>query len=233
MSVQIVQHVQKIRSMLEDDYKRVAFTIGVDATVLVEAIQLHEGVIIGGASRNHFVRVADQGINKVRELLERYANGENGFVLAKEIKIAVVLFQDMPTGMCPYFTLAGLPHTVNKNNKFGKQVLEACLDAADRVGNVAVLNQTTDGVSCEVQWNLEATLAYLDGSINHKSLPDPNHNIKNLCYQLLGGSSAACICSYVFDLALLTMAGVALDLVRVSNFASDFLPLRLTSLGTI
>jgi hypothetical protein len=115
--------------------------------------------------------------------------------------------------MCTYFTLAGLPQTVNKNNDFGKQVLEACLDAAYRVGNVAVLNQTTDGVSCEVQWNLEATLAYLDGSINHILLPDPNHSIKNLRYQLLGGSSAACIGSYVFDPALLTMAGVALDLI--------------------
>jgi hypothetical protein len=122
---------------------------------------------------------------------------------------------------------------VNKNNNFGKQVLEACLDTTDRVGNVAVLNQTTNGVSCEVQWNLEATLAYLDGSINHKLLPDPNHNIMNLHYQLLDGSSATCIGSYVFDPALLTMAGVALDLVHVSNFASDLLPLRLASLGTI
>jgi hypothetical protein len=169
----------------------------------------------------------------LRELLGRYANGENGFVLAKEIKIVVVSFQDTPTGMCPYFTLAGLPQTVNKNNDFGKQVLEACLDAADRVENVAVLNQTTDGVSCEVQWNLEAMLAYLNGSINHILLPDPNHNIKNLRYLLLGGSSAACIGSYVFNLALLTMARVALDLVHVSKFASDLLPLRLVSLGTI
>ncbi len=146
-----MQHLQKIYSMLGDDYKLVAFTVGVDATVLVEAIQLHEGVIIGGASPNHFVIVADQGIDEVRELLGRYANGENGFVLAKEIKIGVVLFQDTPTGMCPYFTLAGLPQTVHKNNDFGKQVLEACLDAADRVRNVAVLNQTTNGVPCEVQ----------------------------------------------------------------------------------
>ncbi len=96
MSARIVQHVQKIRSLLGDDYKHVAFTVGVDATVFVEAIQLHEGVIIGGASPNHFVRVADQGIDEVRELLGRYANGENGFVLAKEIKIAVVSFQDTP-----------------------------------------------------------------------------------------------------------------------------------------
>ncbi len=155
------------------------------------------------------------------------------FVLAEEIKIAVVLFQDTPTGMCSYFTLVGLPQTVNKNNDFGKQVLEAYLDAADRVGNVAFMNQTTNGVSCEVQWNLEATLAYLDGSINHTLLPDPNHNITNLHYQLLGGSSAAFIGCYVFDPALLTMTGVALDLVRVSNFASDLLPLRLASLSTI
>ncbi len=65
MSARIMQHVQKICSVLGDDYKRVAFTVGVDATVLVEAIQLHEGVIIGGASLNHFVRVADQGIDEV------------------------------------------------------------------------------------------------------------------------------------------------------------------------
>jgi hypothetical protein len=218
MSVQIVQHVQKIHSMLGDDYKCVAFTVGVEATVLVEAIQLHEGVILGGASPKHFVRDADQGIDEVRELLGRDANGENSFVLAKEIKIAVVLFQDTPTGKFPYFTLAGLPKTVNKSNVLGKKDLVACLDAANGVRNVAILNQTTNGVSCEVQWNLESTLTYLDVSINHVLLPDSNHNINYLRYQLLGGSSAACIGSYVFDPELTTMAGVALDLVHVSNF---------------
>ncbi len=86
MSVRIVQHIQKIRSMLGDDYKCVAFTVGVDTTVLVEAIQLHEGVIIGGVSRNHFVRVADHGIDEVRELLGRYAKWREWFCPCKRNK---------------------------------------------------------------------------------------------------------------------------------------------------
>ncbi len=47
--------------------------------------------------------------------------------------------------------LAGLPQKVNENNDFGQLVVDACLIVEKDDGNVVLLNQTTDGVSCEVQ----------------------------------------------------------------------------------
>ncbi len=69
---------------------------------------------------NHFVRVVDQIIDEVRELLGRYANGENGFVLAKEIKIAVVSFQDTPTGMSIFFYSCGSFTDCKQKKQFWK-----------------------------------------------------------------------------------------------------------------
>ena len=40
-------------------------------------------------------------------------------------------------------------------------VMNACTIAAEKDGNVVVLNSSTDGVSCEVQGNLDLILQYL------------------------------------------------------------------------
>ena len=78
-------------------------------------------------------------------------------------------------------------------------VMNACTIAAEKYGNAVVLNSLTDGVSCEIQGNLALILQYLQGGNNSTSVPDPNHNIKNSRYQVLGGSSPASIGRYVFD----------------------------------
>jgi len=62
---------------------------------------------------------------------------------------------------------------------------------------------------------------------------DPNHNAKNNRYQILGGSSAASIGQYIFDPHLLVQAGVASELIRINDYASDALVLRLASHQTL
>jgi hypothetical protein len=42
----VVNHIEKIRDKLCSPSKRIALSVGVDATVLVPAIQLYEGVVI-------------------------------------------------------------------------------------------------------------------------------------------------------------------------------------------
>ena len=65
------------------------------------------------------------------------------------------------------------------------------------------------------------------------SMKDTNHNMKNHRYQLLGGSSVALLGNEVFDPFILKNAGVASELWRVDDFASDFIVLRLASTTTL
>ena len=108
----------------------------------------------------------------------------------------------------PYYTLSGYPQSINESNYFMDNVVKACLVAAEELGSVIVLNTSTDGVACEVQGNLNLSKKYMLGESNHISFPDPNHNVKNLRYQLIGGSSPVSSGYFVFDPHLLLAAGV-------------------------
>ena len=76
---------------------------------------------------------------------------------------------------------------------------------------------------------------YLVGASGQLSYPDMNHNVKNLRYQDFGGSGdvLAVIGNYVIDSMLLRIAKVAKELIRIEDFASDALVLRLASSKTI
>ena len=65
--------------------------------------------------------------------------------------------------------------------------------------------------------------------MGRQALPDPNHNVKNACYQMIGGSCAACLGQYVVDMGLLFMSGVAQELYRPQDYASDAVVLCLCS----
>ena len=71
-------------------------------------------------------------------------------VMAVEVKVAVVSFQNTPPGISPYFVLCGLPQTINDSNDYAERVIKYCNQAPKSDGNIAVLNASTDDVSCEV-----------------------------------------------------------------------------------
>jgi hypothetical protein len=110
-----------------------------------------------------------------------------------------------------------------------------CEKAAESIGNVAVLNASTDGVSCEVHSNFSQVCRYIMGDSDQLSIHDPNHNVKNLRYQEIGGSGEVpvVIGNYVFDSMVLKMARVAREFLRIDDFASDALVLCLTSHQTV
>ncbi len=151
---------------------------------------------------NHFLPLpernsGDGDSDAVAKFLEECVNGKKGEA-ALEIRVCVLSFQCTSLLTTPYYTLVGQPQTINEQSTFGCEVVKACLRATIEDGNAILLNTNTDGVSTEVQWNKEVMLDYLDGKINHVSLPDTNHNVKNSRYQLIGGSSPASIGAYVF-----------------------------------
>ena len=151
--------VAKFRHAFGDSMKLLTLTVGVDATCLVQAFQVSasEGVIVGGASPNHTIPIPDNSSKEeVKTLLKACAEGKHG-VLATEVKVAVLSFQEAPPGMCPYVVLAGIPQTTNENNDFAEVCINACKVAAKQVGKLTIVNTSTDGVACEVEGNKKLT----------------------------------------------------------------------------
>ncbi len=238
MVVRIKEQINKIRyhRIQAGLSERVTFTAGFDATVLSKSIQVHYtndgNAVVGCAYPNHYICLPSADGDDLSKFLLDCVNGKKG-ELASEIKVCVISFQGTPQGISPYYTLVGRPQTINEQNSFGEDVVQACIRATTEDTDAVLLNTTTDGVSTEVQWNLNTMLNYLDGKIDYVSLPDTNHNVKNCRYQLLGGSSPASIGGYVFDPALLRLAKVSQKLWRVEDFASDAVLLKLASVDTI
>jgi hypothetical protein len=69
--------------------------------------------------------------------------------------------------------------------------------------------------------------------MNYVSLPDMNHNVKNVRYQLIGGLLCAVIGSYILDLWYLKMADTHQKLWRTDDCACDAVVLLLASVKTI
>ena len=56
------------------------------------------------------------------------------------------------------------------------------------------------------KWNYTLCVDYLRGKTSHIYLPESNQDIKNLRYQLIGGSYPASFGFYAFDLYILEIA---------------------------
>ena len=105
--------------------------------------------------------------------------------------------------------------------------------AAAKDGNAVVLNEATDGVSCETVSNKGTTGNYIAGKTNQVAITDCNHNIKSGRGQVVSGSSASSIGIYVVDPWLLRLAGVPQHLYRIVDWASDVVVSRLCSPSTV
>ena len=160
--------------------------MGVDATIIVKAFQYSSrlGAIIGGVYPNHCIDVHEKSIEEINIILKDCIDGKYG-PMADEVKVAVVSFQNTSVGMCPYLVVAGNAQTTNASNDFGKKVVTLCESDAQSGKNCVVLNHSTDGVSCEVEWNKQTLLDYLAGITDVCALPDPNHNAKCGRYQTM------------------------------------------------
>lgn len=240
----LATQIAMIRHEFGDDSMRVVFSVGIDATVVVKGWQIlySHGKVVGGAAPHHVYDISGLNKDELKIFLKDCKDGKKG-EQAAECKMAVVSFQKVPPGMSPYLMLAGLPQTVNDSNDWGKGVMATAAESAKNAGNAVVLNHSTDGVSCEVQWNFDTLKLFLQGKSNQLPLTDTNHNAKNLRYQLMGGSSVATIGKFAVDPCLLKMAaeiprGVvekppSKETIRWTDWASDALVLGMASPTTV
>ena len=72
-------------------------------------------------------------------------------------------------------------------------------------------------------------MRFLSGAINDLCLIDTNYNVKNCRYQLVEGSSVTVIDKIDSIPLLVTMAGIAKELWRIKDGASETVVLRLAS----
>lgn len=232
MKSMLLSFMKNIRERSGDDSTRVVFSIGIDATATVKGFQYlaDKACVVGGAAPNHRLEVETRSKSDVlRNFLKDCLDGKKGEEAA-ECKIAVASFQHTPPGICPYLILSGRPQTINESNSFAADMMRICNAAAASDGNAVLLNDSTDGVSCEMVGNYNQICLFLEGKSHQLSFPDTNHIIKCLRYLLVGGSSAASIGRYVFDPMLFKMTGtVPKHLVRIDDFSADNLVLALAS----
>lgn len=169
-----------------------------------------QGIVVGLASPNHWLDIEGNNAEEINKFINKCRDGKRG-ELAGEIKMAMLSFQQILVGISLYLILCGVPQTINESNSLTTDTLATCSKAADMIGNVAMLNDSTDGVSCKVQANFNKVSKYIKGETNQLSFPDTNHDVKNFHYQEIGGSGLVpgVIGNYVFDIMLLKMAGVA------------------------
>jgi hypothetical protein len=216
---------------MTDASMKPTFSIAIDATKVPPVLQYSRkyGAIIGECAPKQMVCVLD-GVSpeELKKLLD-----PKGKQLASEVKVAVLTLQNCPKGMCPYITIAGRAQSKNENSKFNEDIHEACIEFARETEGVTYLSASNDGVSCDSKFVRTTTIAFLRGLVDQTASTDTNHNTKNFRYQgVIGGNSIPVMGSACVDCGLLLDAGIPYELIRVSDFASDLLVLKLASSET-
>ena len=81
---------------------------------------------------NHYMDVYGLHKDELRSKLKILVQDRDKIVAPKN-KISVASFQLTPTGMCPYLILVGIPQTINDRNKWGEEMLTACVFRRQRI----------------------------------------------------------------------------------------------------
>ena len=76
-------------------------------------------------------------------------------------------------------------------------------------------------------------ISFMNGNNNTVVMTECNHAAKNIRSQLVLGSDIVTGGKAVFDVGILQLAGISVDLYRVNDYASDILVLKLCSSDAI
>ena len=212
-----------------------AFTLAIDATKvakLLEVSSFHKGVI-GGAHPNQNIDISNLSKDNVDAILQG-TFGSTEICEATEIKVAIMSFQSTAPGMPPSIVVAARPQSNNECSDFVQGMEQAAITTAtSAMRKCSFAGFTVDGVSSESNDVRRSICDFLSCKIDHVGSTDTNHNQKSMRYQYIGGSGTVCIGVCVVDSDLLRLAGIAKDLWRPNDFASDLLVLNLASYNSV
>ena len=150
--------------------------------------------------------------------------------MATEIKVGMLSLQNTIDGVSPFKIIAARPQSTNEA---ADEYNSLILHAVDEIENVHCVSMAFDGLSTETQFIRNNLISFMNGTTNSVAMTDCNHAAKNMRSQLVLGSSIVVGGNAFFDVGILRLAGIPMDLYRVSDYASDVLVLKLCSSDTI
>ncbi len=227
----------QMKVFAEAGMKHINLSVSIDATALSPVTELctKSGCILGFASPDHKIEIpTNASQDQIKDLLMPSAETMKKRELAVEVKVAVVAVQDAPPGTNSFFPLCALPQTKNVVSTFNDDLMQWLSEHSKSSSqNFTLLSAAVDGVSCDKEFVVSNLLKFLQAKQDYLSITDPNHNIKNFRYQVIGGSGIRSIGKFVVDADLVRVAGIKMELWRIKDFASDGLVLELASAKTV
>ena len=211
--------IVRLRQNNKDDI--ILVSVMADATKVPpmgEFCQRHK-VWVGGIFPNHCIKEEDYD--------------QHVFVktpLASEIKVGMLSVQNCIEGISPFKMIAARPQATNE---VADDYNNAMLHSVDDIENVFCISMAFDGLAAETQFIRKNLISFMNGNSGTVTMTDCNHAAKNIRSQLVLGSEVVTGGNAIFDVGLLRLAGVPVDLYRVSDYASDVLVLKLCSSDTI
>ena len=148
--------------------------------------------------------------------------------MASEIKVGMLSMQESTDGISPFKVIAARPQATNE---VADEYNSSILHAVDDIPNVHCVSM--DGLAAETYFIRSNLILFMNGNTNTVVMTDCNHAAKNIQSQLVLGSDIVTGGNALFDVGILHLAGVSIDLYRVSDYASDVVVLKLCSSETI
>lgn len=213
-----IRRAIKIRQL---DNCRISYSLAIDATKVSEVIDISSShrAIMGGAYPDHMVSTLDKDKDTIHKIVKQEPGCSVKLVKATEVKVAFIVFQQVPSGLPPVEIIALRPQSNNESSDFTNVVVQAAATIAEETPNGSLLSFAVDGVSVESKDVMTANCKFLDGLSKHTGVVDNKHNAKNDRYAKIGGSSTPSIGELVVDTDILRQAGVPIELWRVKDFA--------------
>ena len=215
------ENVEKVIKPVLDDIiarvpkgERAVISLSMDGTKVPKNKAYNHGLrcIIGGAFPQHLVPCPDDN-DKLKRILMNESKDPDGVDSADEVKVCVVSLQNAKLGFSPWKILCGRPQSVNEDNNFNEDITKIVEDFCEaNKTRVRLASTANDGVSVDAKFVWRRLLMFLDGSRDSLAMTDPNHNAKNMRYQLFGGNSVVFVGNTAIDPGLLLSASIPKEL---------------------
>ena len=183
-----------------------------------EFSQRHK-VWVGGIYPNHCIKEKDYDQHEFVQT-----------TMASEIKVGMLTVQNCTDGISPFKLIAARPQSTNE---VADDYNSSLLHAVDDIENVHCVSMAFDGLAAETNFIRNHLISFMNGNSNTVVMTDCNHAAKNIRSQLVLGSDIVTGGKAFFDVGILRLAGVSVDLYRVNDYDSDVLVLKLCSSDTI
>ena len=116
--------------------------------------------------------------------------------LVFEIKVATICFKNAEKGKLPMPTIAARLQQINEVLSFADNIYKVVSLVVKKFKNISFTNFETDWVSVETREIITILFKFFNRKLNYAARVDNKHNVKNYCYQYIGGPNVTTIGMY-------------------------------------